>query len=83
MALGLHSLLALGRCLFGSTAPHMASLHWLNFYSTQDFKIESFLDKGSAHFENKLQLSTSGKRVKRDPPTAVEFTSPGPAICWF
>ena len=42
MALGLHSLLALGRCLFGSTAPHMASLHWLNFYSTQDFKIESF-----------------------------------------
>ncbi|KAI4540845.1 hypothetical protein MG293_009886 [Ovis ammon polii] len=40
-------------------------------------------DKGSAHFENKLQLSTSGKRVKRDRPTEAEFTSPGPAICWF
>lgn len=85
MELALDSVFALGRCLFGSTAPHMASLHWLNFYSTQDFKIKSFLPlyKGSAHFENMLPLSTSGKRVKRDRITGAEFASPGPTICWF
>lgn len=63
MELGLYSLFVLGRCLFGSTAPHMASLRWLKFCSTQDCKIKSFIPlyNGSAHFESKPQLPTSGK----------------------
>lgn len=52
MELSFYSLFKLGRCLFGSTAQHMASLHWLEFYSTLDLKIKSFLPiyKGGAHF---------------------------------